>query len=328
LEVSVGPERFLKPRVVVSRCLGFEACRYNGEMLTNRFVHRLGKHVEVVTVCPEMEIGLGVPRDPIRIVGAGDDRRLLQPSTDRDLTEAMHGFSESFCGSLPDVDGFILKSRSPSCAVTDSKVHAAREGTAPLGKGPGLFAATVLERFPSAAIEDEGRLTNFRIREHFLTRIFTFAAFRKLRRHPTMGGLVRFHSERKLLYMALNQTRMRTMGRIVANHARLPIGDVLDAYEQELVHAFARMARLVSHINVLMHAFGYFSKELTATEKAHILELLERYRNQKVPLSAAIAVVSSWIARFGEDYLASQVYFRPFPEDLVEITDSGKVRGK
>ena len=267
----MSPERFEKPKVVVSRCLGFEACRYNGEMLTNRFVHRLEKHVEVVTVCPEMEIGLGVPRDPIRIVGAGDDRRLLQPSTGRDLTEAMLGFARSFCGTHRQVDGFILKARSPSCAVTDGRTHASREGSEHLGMGPGLFAGMILERFPHAAVLDEGRLTNGRIREHFLTRIFTFAAYRELRRRPTLPGLVRFHSERKPLYMALNQTRLRTMEGITANRNCLPIREVLDAYEQELVQAFGPS----SHLD-----------------------------------------------------LESRQHFRPFPEDLLETTNSGKGVGE
>jgi uncharacterized protein YbbK (DUF523 family) len=240
-------------------------------MLTNRFVHRLQEHVEVVTICPEMEIGLGVPRDPIRIVGAGDDRRLLQPSTDRDLTKAMLEFAESFCGSHRQVDGFILKARSPSCAVTDGRIHASREGSERLGMGPGLFAGVILERFPHAAVLDEGRLTDRRIREHFLTRIFTFAAFRELRRRPTLDALVRFHSERELLYMALNQTRLGTMERITANQSFLPIREVLDAYEQELVRAFGPS----SHLD-----------------------------------------------------LESRQYFRPFPEDLLETTDSGKGVGE
>ncbi len=314
-----------RPSVVVSRCLGFEACRYNGEMIPNRFLKRLEPHVDLLTVCPEVEIGLGTPRETIRVVRDGDEQKLVQPKTGRDLTAAMRTFSQSYVLDLPEVDGFILKSRSPSCAVTDTKIYP-EKGGAMLGKGPGFFAAAVLERFPGIYVEDEGRLTNFRIREHFLTRIFTFAAFREAGRRPTMGGLVRFHSERKLLFMALNQTRMRILGRIVANHDRLPVREVFAAYQVELEAAFARQARLVSHINVLMHAFGYFSKELTARERAHFLELLERYRAGKVPLSAAIAVVRALIARFGDEYLESQVYFEPFPEDLVEITDSGKGR--
>jgi uncharacterized protein YbgA (DUF1722 family)/uncharacterized protein YbbK (DUF523 family) len=321
--VVIETRQFARPRVVVSRCLGFEACRYNGDILGNRLLAALAPHAELVTVCPEVAIGLGTPRDPIRIVRGDDGDRLVQPKSGRDVTRPMEEFSAEFLSGLSTVEGFVLKSRSPSCAISDAKIHSAKPDAPPKGKGPGLFGREVLRRFPDAAVEDEGRLTNYLIREHFLTRIFAFAAFRVLARRPTMGALVKFQAEHKLLFMALNQTRMRSLGRIVANHAGLPVKEVVEAYRQELILVFARQARQVAHINVLMHAFGYFSRELTAREKAHFLDLLERFRNGKVPLSAAIAVVRALIIRFEEDYLASQVYFQPFPEDLVEISDSG-----
>jgi len=320
---------FARPRVVVSQCLGFDACRYNGETIPNRFLRRLEPHVELVMVCPEVEIGLGVPRDPIRIVREKEDgERLVQPSTGLDLTERMNDFAAKRTADLPEVDGFVLKSRSPSCGVTDAKVHSPKESAPVLGRGPGLFAAAVLERFPGSAVEDEGRLTNFRIREHFLTRIFVSAAFRDLRKRPSMGRLVEFQADHKLLFMALNQTRMRELGRIVANPERRPVREVCEAYGEQLSAVFARQARFTSHVNVLMHALGYFKDRLSSGEKAHFLDLLEQYRGGKVPLSALNSVVRSWIVRFGEDYLDRQRYFDPFPEDLVEITDSGKGRGR
>ena len=128
--------------------------------------------------------------------------------------------------------------------------------------------------------------------------------------------------------MGVNQTGMRALGRIVANHAKAPIGEVLAAYETALRHTMARIPRTTSHVNVLMHAMGYFKDGLVAAEKRHFLDLLEVYRAGKLPLSAATAVLRSWIARFSEEYLASQVYFEPYPADLVEVTDSGQGRGE
>ena len=185
---------FARPRVVVSKCLGFAACRYNGQTIPDRFLEKLSPHADLLAVCPEVEIGLGIPRDTIHIVGEASGRRLVQPSNGQDLTERMVHFRDRFLGALRDIDGFVLKGRSPSCAIFDAKIHSPRENTPALGKGPGIFAEGVLAGFPDTAIEDKGRLTNFRIREHFLARVFTTAAFRATAAERDMGALVRFHA--------------------------------------------------------------------------------------------------------------------------------------
>jgi uncharacterized protein YbgA (DUF1722 family)/uncharacterized protein YbbK (DUF523 family) len=319
---------FETPRVVVSKCLGFEACRYNAQVIEDKFVARLEKHVKILDVCPEVEIGLGTPREPVRLVFEDNDVKMIQPDTGRDFTPKMKRFSKDYVASLKDIDGFILKSRSPSCGLQDAKVYPQREKAPAMEKGPGMFTKEVLDRFPNAAIEDEGRLNNFRIREHFLTKLFVLARFRKLKNKPTARGLVQFHSENKLLLMAYSQKELRQLGRIVANHEKRGMGDVFADYETHLSAALSRAARYTSHINVLMHALGYFSKELSSREKAHFLDLLEQYRKAKIPLSAINSVLRSWILRFDTEYLESQVYFEPYPAELVEITDSGKGRGK
>lgn len=167
------------PRVVVSRCLGFAAVRYDGQVLHSRFVEALRDHVEFVQVCPEVGMGLGVPRDPIRIEVTAGDTRLVQPSTGRDLTDAMQDFAESFLDGVGEVDGFILKAKSPSCGITDTKRFepGAEEPLDDLGAG--LFARAVLERFPHAAVEDEARLADSRHRHRFLTRLWAVARRRE-----------------------------------------------------------------------------------------------------------------------------------------------------
>jgi uncharacterized protein YbgA (DUF1722 family) len=271
---------------------------------------------------------MGTPREPVRLVLEGDDVKMIQPDTGRDFTKKMERFSHHYVDSLSEVDGFILKRRSPSCGLSDAKIYLERGNVPAKQKGPGVFARAVLERFPHAAIEDEGRLNNFRIREHFLTKLFLLARFRGLEEKPTARGLARFQSENKLLFMAYNQKELHLMGRVVANHEKRNLVDVVKSYALHLHQAFARMPRVTSHINVLMHALGYFSKQLVSREKAHFLDLLELYREAKVPLSAAIAAAQSWIARFDNEYLEAQTYFKPYPLELVEITDSGKGRGR
>lgn len=317
----------LRPRVVASACLGFDACRWDGAVLADTFLRSLAAHAEVVRVCPEVAIGLGVPRDPIRIERTAAGRRLVQPATGRDVTRAMEDFAAAWLDRLGEVDGFVLKGRSPSCAVSDAKVYAGGgKQVRRAGKGPGLFAQAVLARFPAAAVEDEGRLTNRRLREHFLTRIFTTAAFRAVRRRGRMRDLVAFQADNKLLFMALGQTRMRRMGRLVANAEGRAPEEVYDRYEEELTALLARPSRPAAHVNVAMHALGHFKDGLTGREKKHFLDVLARYRAGAVEPSAVTGILASWVARFEVGILARQTWFEPFPAELVDPRDSARRR--
>ncbi len=320
-------EREPRPVLVASRCLGFERCRWNGEIIHDPFVELLSRLVEFVTVCPEVEIGLGVPRDPIHIEAKRGEKRLVQPATGRDVTREMLAFCDAFLGTLGEVDGFLLKARSPSCGIGDVKVFPSGGGdSGAIDKGPGFFGARVQEYFPLLPAESEGRLKNFRLREHFLVRIFTHARFRECRAKGTVGALVEFHTRHKFLLMSYNQSALKAMGKLVANRDGLEPRELLDAYGEMLSRALSRPPRHAANINVLMHALGYFSQRLSAREKAHFLDALQRYREGRIPLSATLEIVNSWIARFDEKYLAEQVYFRPFPEELALIADSGKGR--
>ena len=151
--------QFSRPRIVVSKCIEFDRCRYNGEMVPSEFVRRLMDYADFIPVCMEVEIGLGVPRDPIRVVQVGDALRLVQPSTGKDVTELASSFSSSYLDGLPEVDGFLLKSRSPSCGIKDVKVYPMGEKVASLtAKESGFFGREVMLRFRDLAIEDEARL--------------------------------------------------------------------------------------------------------------------------------------------------------------------------
>ena len=319
---------FPRPRVVVSKCLGFAACRWNGVALPDDFVKQLGACVTYLPVCPEVEIGLGVPRDPIRVVMVDGEPRLVQPSTGLDVTEKMRAFADAYLRALEEIDGCILKGRSPSCGIKDvRRYRGAERGAASDKKGTGIFGGMVVERYPQLPVEEEGRLTNFTIREHFLTTLFTLAEFRTtVKAAGTMRELVRFHSDNKLLLMAYNESRLRVMGPLVANAQKKPVAEVIAAYEQHLWQAFARPPRRTTGINVLMHALGYFSEKLSPEEKAFFLDTLEKYRVTKVPLSVPVSLIGSWVVRFNEPYLSRQTFFAPYPQDLVTISDSGKGR--
>lgn len=312
-------KEFYKPVVVVSKCLGFAYCRYNGLIISSHTVDKLKLYVEFKTVCPEVEIGLGIPRAPVRIIEEKDDLKLVQPSTGSDLTHKMTEFSRSFLDSLKEVDGFILKSRSPSCGIKDVKIYPGAGKVMASIKGSGFFGGEVLNRFFNLPVEDEGRLTNFRIREHFLTRLFTMAKFRAVKSSNSIKELVEFHTENKLLLMAYNQEKMRVLGRLVANPDKRPLDELIKDYEESLIGAFSKIPRYTSNINVLMHGLGYFSENLSSGEKAFFLESLEKYKSEIIPLSVPLNIIRAFIVRFQEKYLMQQTFFEPYPEKLMEI---------
>ncbi|MBD3195292.1 MAG: DUF1722 domain-containing protein [Candidatus Lokiarchaeota archaeon] len=322
-------ENNIRPRVVISKCIEFAYCRYNANIISSNIVRLLKDYVEFIPVCAEVEIGLGVPRDPIRIIQRDDDLKLVQSSTGLDLTFQMNKFATDFLNSLENVDGFILKYKSPSCGTQHTPYLASTEkGAAKLGNGPGLFGKVVIEKYGILPIENEGRLRNFRIREHFLTKLYTLARFRKVKSSEKMKELVKFQTENKFLLMAANQVEMRKMGRIVANQNKDSFKDVINNYEEKLLDILKFPPKFTSNINVLMHMLGYFSKELTHEEKSYFLDELEKYRAGWIPLFVLIRLLKSWIIRFDQKYLKSQTFFNPYPEELMMFDLKDTWRGR
>ncbi len=307
---------FAKPVVVVSKCLEFEACRYNGERISSSFINRLKPYVRFRPVCPEVEIGLGTPRDPIRIYLQDERKSLYQPSTRKHLTRKMNDFSGRFLKSLEEVDGFILKSKSPSCAITDAKIFPAPASTDHVAQGSGLFAGAALERFSKRAFVDETGLNYRQVRAGFLTKIFALAGFREVKKQGSMARLVRYHAENKLLFLAYHQENMREMGRIAANHQTREFSEVVSAYESALLRLLAHPPARASWVNALAHAMGHFPEKTSREEKSRFLDMVTRYREGKIPLSEALETLREWTTRVGSEYLEAQTLFEPYPRVL------------
>ena len=313
-----------KPRIVVSRCLGFAHCRYNGDVIRDDFVENLTPFVEYITVCPEVEIGLGIPRKPIRLIQEDGRLELYQPATDLLFTGDMNDYNERVLGSLEDIDGFILKGRSPSCGIKDVKVYNGRGKVPTMGKDAGIFGGAVLERFPHVPVEEEGRLTNLKIREHFLTKLYTMKRFKKVEREGTMKDLVKFHADNKYLFMAYDQNQSRKLGNIVGNHDKLSFKEVVDKYKLVLSETLEEAPKHTNYINSLMHIFGYFSQELSPEEREFILDSFDKFREDKVHLSVPVNLLRSYVLRFKDKNLVNQTIWEPFPDELLNISDSGK----
>ena len=312
---------FPKPRIVISKCIEFDHCRYNGQIISSDQVKELESFIDFIPICPEIEIGLGVPRDPIRIIFQKGQRRLVQPTTTKDVTKSMNNFINSFVTSLKDIDGFILKSRSPSCGIKEVKIYPSESNVPPIKQSAGFFGEAILHQFPYHAIEDEGRLRNHSIREHFLRKIYTFASFRTVKQNKEIHELIDFHTNNKFLLMAYNQKELKNLGQIIASSDKKSRTKTIQNYETHLQQAFLKAPYCTRNINVLMHSLGYVSKHLSKNEKQFFLTSIEQYRTGKMSLASLNSIFKSWIIRFEQEYLDRQTFFNPYPEELIHAAN-------
>ena len=297
-------------------------------MIPSDHVALMKPFVRFIPVCPEVEIGLGIPRSAIRIVRTGDGDRLIQPSTGEDVTDSMNRFCGSFLDNLPLVDGFILKNKSPTSGIGNVNIYPSAEKSAPIEKGPGFFGGMVLDRYPLYPVEDEGRIRNQRIRDHFLTRIFLLADFRKVKEKGTLFSLSRFHGENKLLLMGYSQRGMEELGKIAANSGNEPSNECIDRYFSQLLQSTRLPVRYTSQINVLLHSIGYLSEQLSTEEKAFFLDQVEGYRKGRLALSSLRIILQAWLLRDGPDALRDQTWFAPYPDDLMILAPEETQRGR
>jgi len=297
-----------KPFILVSKCLGFDSCRYDGAMIRSEGVDLLKEYVNYIPICPEMGIGLGVPREPIRIVQRNNKLSLIQPATKRDLTARMKKFCEAFLNNLGDIDGAILKAKSPTCGIRNVKIFSSEMSDEILRRGVGLFAYELINKFPLIPIVDEREIETLDSMEHFFLKIFSLYRFKEVKKGNSYRELINYHTKMKYLLMAYNQEQMRSLGRIVANKENISIKNILNIYEKNLAKALEKKITNASHINVLYHMVGYFKDKLTKEEKAFFEEELIRYKKKKSLLYMLIKILNSWINKYGEEYLRKQYY--------------------
>ncbi len=313
---------FERPILLLSACLDLQPVRYNGEIVKDDFVLKVREFCGIKTVCPEVGIGLGVPRDKIIVYVKDGEHRLSQPSTSRELTKDMERFWNTLITNtnFDEIDGVVLKSKSPSCGISNTKVYKDPEGKVYYGKGKGIFALKLLEIFPLLPVEDEGRLKDYGLRDHFLTRLFAFAHWRIFKKSvKSIKDMYDFHRTYKYILMAYSQKYLRQMGQLLANYnGNQNITDVLNEYEKMFKFALSKKTNVANHTNVLLHIFGYISNFLNFFEKKHFLRIIERYKEGKVPITIPRELLRSWAYRFDDEYVLSQTYLSPYPEELEE----------
>lgn len=313
-------KEFCKPKIIISKCIEHDNCRFNGQIIRSDFVKNLKNFVNFIPVCAEVEIGLGIPRNPIRIIDKKGNLFLIQPETNKDVTIEMINFSNNYLDNIV-IDGAILKSKSPSCGTNDVKIYPSIDKTAPIRRDKGFFGGAIIDKFPFIAIENEDRLRNRIIKEHFLKRIFIFASFRDIKGKNSINELIKFHSENKFLIKSYSQKYLEILGDITANKNKEHIEDILNKYQINLQLAFSKSPRCTSNINVLNNSFGFISQYLNSEEKKLYLKSIEDFRKGHVGISVPVSIMKSWIARFDQKYLKQQTFFYPYPDELVDVED-------
>lgn len=301
----------MKPKILLSKCFS-QPVRYDGGIVTNDFINKLKKYIEFFDHCPEVEIGLGVPRQRLIIVKSGNSKNFFQPDTKKDFTEIIHGYNTKILNSMPEIDGAILKAKSPSCGVGSTKLY--KDGVI-VGKTYGFFAESFKKIFPHIPLEDEERLRNDVIRTHFLTRIFAFSELRTLLKNPEPKTLVLFHSKYKYLLMAYNQKMLKELGQLVGD-ATIPFEEKIKKYKIRFYKTFSKQPSPKRHVNTIMHLLGYVSKNINAKEKEHFLNLINKYIKGKIPLKLILELLKNLSYRCGHEYILMQKYLEPYPEDL------------
>lgn len=307
-----------KIRLGISACLLGEPVRYDGQHKLDRYLRdTLGRYVEWVPVCPEVECGLPVPREAMRLVGDPERPRLVTQRTGVDHTARMLSWAAERLEALEaeDLCGFVFKSGSPSSGMERVKVYG--EKGMPEKVGVGLFARAFMDRFPLLAVEEEGRLHDPLLRENFIERVFTYRRWREAcARGMTRGNLVDFHTREKLLLLSHSPKHYQALGRLVAAAKDYEPGELYRRYEELLVEALRLKATPRKNANVLQHALGYFKKDLTAAEKQELLEVIDQYRTEVVPLVVPLTLVVHYVRKYDQSYLKLQTYLNPHPSEL------------
>jgi len=305
-------------RLGISACLLGQTVRYDGGHKLDRFLtETLGQFVEYVPVCPEVECGMPVPRESMRLEGDPESPRLVTSRTKTDKTEQMVHWAKSRVAELEKegLMGFIFKSDSPSSGMERVKVY--NDKSMAVRKGIGMFARIFMEHFPLLPVEEEGRLHDPVLRENFIERIFVLSRWRELLAGDAgRGGLVAFHTKHKLLIMSHSNRHYQEMGRIVARVKQIPQAKLYEEYGKQLMDGLKLRTTAKKNTNVLMHMAGYFKEQLSSDEKAELLEIIDLYRKELVPLIVPITLINHYVRKFGQSYLRDQYYLKPHPVEL------------
>ena len=308
-----------KIKIGISSCLLGEKVRYDaGHQLDRYITDTLGQYFEWVPVCPEIEYGLPVPREPMRLVGDPDSPRLLTIRTGIDHTEGMLKWAEKKLKELEkeELGGFIFKSRSPSSGIGGVKVYTS--SGMPSQRGIGLFGGAFMNKFPVIPVIDDGRLHDPGLRENFIERVFVYKRWQGfIKKGGLIRDLVAFHTEHKLLILSHSPKHFSVLGRLVARPKHYKPEDLNAEYVNLLMECLRLVATVKKNTNVLQHIVGYFKNQLSSDDRKELLEVIENYHKGYIPLIVPVVLVKHYVRKFNEPYLQRQYYLNPHPLELM-----------
>jgi len=306
---------FTRPRIGISKCLEFDMCRYDGSRINNNFVRIMRKYVDFITVCPEVGIGLGSPRKPIRLVNIDGQKNLYQPSTEKNLTDDMYNFTKKFVALNTKLDGFIFKRDSPTCGISDVRLYHKLGDHVGYDKTSGMFSEGVLREFPNIVKEDEKRLDNIQIRENFLTRIFVLADLRESLENNSVEKLFGFFSRNMLLFLCHDKKLTAQLGSI------FKIEDNFVVVSQEFKNIIPTILSCIPKKNTIIDTYNYIfsliKSNLSESEKSHYYSLIHGFENNLILNSEISTLLYSWALRYDLKSIIAQSLFNPFPKNLL-----------
>ncbi|HAC33167.1 MAG TPA: hypothetical protein DCF45_01480 [Gammaproteobacteria bacterium] len=304
-----------RPQLGISSCVTGQAVRYDAGHKRSTFcVDVLGEHVDFLPLCPEMAIGMGSPRPTIRLVQ--EPTGLIARCADgRDLTQPLRDYGREKSQELDCIAGYILCAKSPSCGMERVKVYDA-EGKGSRKTGTGVFAAQLMAMQPNLPVEEDGRLNDPMLRENFIARVYAYhdwICLIKAGLNP--AALIEFHSRYKLLVMAHSPVAYRELGQQLADLSK-DIDEIARCYIAQLMRTLAQLITRRNHANVLQHIQGYLKNSLSSAERVELAKNIDKYRIGKLPLLAPITLIRHYLAVHPNDYMASQRYLQPHPDEL------------
>ncbi len=313
------------PRLTLglSACLLGERVRFDGGHKRDRYItDHLARHFDFRPICPEMAIGMGAPRPPLRLVGDGAGIRALgirDPTLD--VTESLAQFGAQIAATAQDLSGYLFKARSPSCGMERVKVYG-ENGHLRQG-GRGIYADALMQALPLLPAEEEGRLQDPALRENFIERVYAYHRWQHLHATgATADALVQFHTRHKLMLMAHGSEHLRVLGRLIAQLGTEPLADSLDRYGSGFMQTLSYRATRKRHANVLYHAMGYLKNQLTPGDKTELVEAIESYRTEQMPRIAPVILMRHHLRQHPHPYLVQQLYWHWAPPALGLWNDS------
>lgn len=305
-------------RLGVSSCLLGEHVRFDGGHKHDRFLTDvLGRYVEWVPVCPELEVGMGVPREAVRLEGDAAAPRMIGVRSRTEHTTVMRRFAAARVRQLAglDLEGYVFKKGSPSCGMERVRVYG--PSGMPGRRGRGLFAAAFIAAFPLVPVEEEGRLNDPVLRENFIERVFAYRRWRALVAAPTRGAVVAFHTAHKFQLLAHSPKHYTLLGRLVAEQKRQRPAALVAEYGVAFMAALALPATTAKHVNVLQHLAGFCREHLDAADRQELAALIDDYRRMLVPLVVPLTLLRHHVERQRVSYVLDQTYLSPHPKELM-----------